>query len=57
MHVTLLARDRALLVVARDHLADQPEREELHADDDEQHAEREQGALSDRVPASFTTVR
>ena len=41
MHVALLARERALLVVTRDHLADQPEREELHADDDEEHAEGE----------------
>ena len=50
VHVALLARERALLVVARDHLADQPEREELHPDDDEQHAERQQRALPDRVP-------
>ena len=49
VHVAPLARDRALLVVARDHLADQAEREELHADDDEQHAEREQRPLADRV--------
>ena len=40
----------ALLVVARDHLADQPEREELHADHDEQDAEHQQRALPDRVP-------
>ena len=45
----VLARERPLLVVARDHLADQAEREELHPDDDEQHAEREQRALPDRV--------
>ena len=45
-----LALAHALLVVARDHLADQPEREELDADDDEQHAEHEQRPLADRVP-------
>jgi hypothetical protein len=32
---------RTLLVVARDHLADQPEREELHPDHDEQDAEQQ----------------
>jgi hypothetical protein len=36
-------------VVTRDHLAQQPEGEELHTDDDQEHAEREQGALADRV--------
>src|SRR5205814_2289590 len=44
-----LALRRALLVVARDHLADQAEREELHPDDDEQDPEREQRPLADRV--------
>ena len=36
--------------MARDHLADQAEREELHSDDHEQHAEREQRTAADRVP-------
>ena len=39
----------ALLVQARDHLADQPEREELDADDDEQDAEDQQRPVADRV--------
>ena len=39
----------ALLVLARDHLADQPEREKLDADDDEQHAEDQQRPAADRV--------
>jgi hypothetical protein len=36
-------------MVARDHLADQPEREELQPDHDQQHTEHQQGAVSDRV--------
>src|SRR5690348_8374444 len=36
--------------MARDHLADQAEREELESDDDEQHAERQKRATADRVP-------
>ena len=40
---------RPLLVVARDELADEPERDELDADDDEQHAEREQRPVADRL--------
>src|SRR5205085_558125 len=36
-----------LLVVARQHLADQAEREKLHADHHEKNAEKEQWALSD----------
>src|SRR5205807_9332474 len=39
----------AFFVLARDHLADEPEREELHADDDEQDAEDEERPLADRV--------
>ena len=35
--------------VARDHLADQPEREQLDADDDEQDAEDQQRPAADRV--------
>src|SRR3954469_12247531 len=44
-----LARSRALLVLARDQLADQAEREELQPDHDEEHAEDEQRPLPDRV--------
>src|SRR5204863_7723702 len=40
----------AFLVMARDHLADQPEREELHADHHEQHPQQQQGTVADRVP-------
>ena len=40
----------SLLMQARDHLADQPEREELDPDDDEQDAEDEQRTVADRVP-------
>src|SRR6476659_2540301 len=47
--IAAVALLRSLLVVARDHLADQPEREELHSDHDEQHAEQEKWALPDRV--------
>src|SRR5262245_65378579 len=36
--------------MARHHLAQEPEGEELEADDDEQDAEREQRALADRMP-------
>src|SRR2546422_10208144 len=39
----------ALLVLARDHLTQQTEGEELEPDDREQDAEREQGPLSDRM--------
>src|SRR5438046_3147588 len=49
----LLAADRSLLVLAREHLADQAEREELEADDDQEHAERQQRALADRVAESL----
>ena len=35
--------------MARDHLADQAEREELHADDDQEDAERQQRPPTDRV--------
>ena len=49
MQLGPLARARALLVLARDQLADQAEREELEPDDDEQHAEDQQRALADRV--------
>ena len=46
LHASALVR--TLLVVADDHLAHEPEREELDADDHEQHTEDEQRALSDR---------
>src|SRR5580765_89490 len=36
-----------LLVVAGQHLADQPKRQELDTDDDEEHAEQEQRPLAD----------
>ena len=39
--------------MARDHLADQAEREELHSDHDEQHAEQEQRPCADRVAESL----
>src|SRR2546427_7449224 len=39
--------------MARDHLADQPEREELETDHDEQHAQHQQWALADRVAECF----
>ena len=35
--------------MARDHLADQAEREELQPDDDEEHAQREERPPADRV--------
>ena len=35
--------------MARDHLADQAEREELEADDDEQDAQGQQRPLADRL--------
>src|SRR4029453_13102882 len=38
-----------LLVLARQELADQPQREELHPDDHEQDAERQQGPVADRL--------
>src|SRR3954469_10685073 len=44
-----LARSRALLVLARDQLADQAEREELQPDHHEEHAEDQERPLSDRV--------
>src|SRR5437763_1878575 len=45
----LLAAAGGLLVLARQHLADQSEREELETDHDQQDAEREQRPLADRV--------
>src|SRR5205085_10913069 len=51
--VGALALGHPLLVVARDHLADQAEREELEADDDEEHAQREQRPPADRVAAEL----
>ena len=47
VRATSSARLRLLLVVAGQHLADQPERQELDADDDEQHAEQEQRPVAD----------
>ena len=47
-----VAAARPLLVVARDELADEAERDELHADDDEQHAERQQRPVPDRLARS-----
>ena len=47
-----LALADALLVEAADHLAEQPEREELQADDDEQHAEDQQRPVADRLARS-----
>ena len=44
---------RELLVLAGDQLADQPEREELEADDHEQDAEDQQRPLPDRVPVEL----
>src|SRR5207245_54310 len=51
VHVELRALSllRSLFVVARDHLADQAEREELQPNDDEKHAERQKRAPADRV--------
>jgi len=49
----LLTANGGLLVLAREHLADQAEREELEADDDQEHAERQQRALADRVAESL----
>ena len=51
MQLVATALERAFLVVRRDHLADQPEREELHPDDNEQHAERQQRPMPDRATA------
>src|SRR2546423_13501414 len=48
-----LALLRALLVMARDHLADETEGEELHADDEEKDAEHQQRSLSDRMAERF----
>ena len=48
-----VAAARPLLVVARDELADEAERDELDADDDEQHAERQQRAVADRLPGQL----
>src|SRR6185369_3230537 len=45
-----LLRAGSLLVLARDQLADEAEREELEADDDEQDSEDQQRPLADRVP-------
>src|SRR6059058_1749209 len=39
----------ALLVMARDHLADESEGEELHPDDEEEDPEHQQWSLPDRV--------
>jgi len=39
-----------LLVLGRDELGEQPEGDELDPDDDEQHAECEQGTLPDSLP-------
>ena len=39
----------AFLVVARDELADEAERDELHADDDEQNTERQERSVPDRL--------
>jgi hypothetical protein len=41
VQILALARGGSLFVVARDHLAQEPEREELQADDDEQDAKRQ----------------
>jgi len=43
----------SFLVVARDHLADQSQREELHPDHDEQHPEHQQRSLSNSVSERF----
>src|SRR5689334_23798092 len=48
-----LAWPGALFVLARDQLADQPEREELQADDDEQDAEDQQRPAADRLAADL----
>jgi hypothetical protein len=44
-------------VVARDQLGDQPEREELDPDDDEQHAEDQERPAADRVAQDLDDVR
>ena len=49
----LLPAAGALFVLAREHLADQTEREELEANHDQEHAEREQWPLADRVSERF----
>ena len=46
-----------LLVLGRDELREQPKREELDTDDDEQDAEREQRPVADRGAAELITVR
>src|SRR5215211_5481168 len=43
----------ALLMMARDQLANESEGEELEPDDDEEHAEREQRAMPDRLAAEL----
>jgi hypothetical protein len=48
---------RSLLVVAGDELADEAERDELDADDDEQDAECEQRPVPDASPVSLSAVR
>ena len=49
MDFRLLPAAGALFVLAREHLADQTEREELEANHDQEHAEREQWPLADRM--------
>src|SRR5437764_655803 len=49
VELRLRASAGGLFVLAREHLADQTEREELKTDHDQEHAEREQRALADRV--------
>ncbi len=53
MEFRLLPADGSLFVLAREHLADQAEREELEADHDQEHAEREQRPVADRMAQSF----
>ena len=47
----------ALFVVTGDELADEPERDELDADDDEQDAEGQQWPVADRGSPGLSTVR
>src|SRR4051812_36521929 len=49
VELRLLAADGGLLVLAREHLADQAEREELEPDHDEEYTERQQRPLADRM--------
>ena len=51
-----LALGDPLLVVARDQLGDQAEREDLDADDDEQDAEDQQRPAADRVAERSSTI-